>query len=483
MFQKVFLRTTRARRLRSGIIALCAIGAIVLVAVGASPLLALGTVTVRVDPATRAAPVNGTFTVDIVADNVDTEMNPDGLGAYEFDLVYDPSYLEVVTGGAADAGELGATGRTVTELGPNITTTIVTTMTFGAYSHPPLDANGPVSDTVALATVTLQAKRAGWATLDLENALLTDTQANVWPDGGARVLNASGAAVSVFGHADLDKDGKTDLVTYDAVSGDFTARLSGSNYAWFSLSVASNGTPALDDYDGDNATDFAVLVDGFLVARLSGSDQAWFSKQVGSPQAQHVQGDVDGDGKGEPAVIEEVSGQAWLVARLSGSSYAWFAKHIGAAGGTPVTGDFDGDGKHDPAQVVDMSGQAWLVARLSGSNYGWWAKHIGNAGGTPVTGDFDGDGKHDPAQVVDMSGQAWLVARLSGSNYGWWAKHIGDAGTQPVTADLDEDGKWEVPTFDTSTGWYTARLSASNYAWFSKQAGSPNTEPVTYARP
>jgi hypothetical protein len=54
MFQETFLKLTRARRFRSGMIALCAIGAIVLVAVGVSPLRAQGTVTMRVDPATRA---------------------------------------------------------------------------------------------------------------------------------------------------------------------------------------------------------------------------------------------------------------------------------------------------------------------------------------------------------------------------------------------------------------------------------------------
>jgi len=63
----------------------------VLVAVGPLPLFANpGTVTVRVEPATRAVPVNGTFTVNVVADNVGTEMSATGgLGAYEFDLVYE----------------------------------------------------------------------------------------------------------------------------------------------------------------------------------------------------------------------------------------------------------------------------------------------------------------------------------------------------------------------------------------------------------
>ncbi len=67
---------------------------------------------------------------------------------------------------------------------------------FGAYSYPPEEENvaGP-DGTVVLATVTLQAKRAGVTTLNLENALMADTQANAWPDGGARVLNTSGGKV------------------------------------------------------------------------------------------------------------------------------------------------------------------------------------------------------------------------------------------------------------------------------------------------
>jgi hypothetical protein len=90
-------------------IVFCAMAVIVLAAVEPSPLLANpGTVTVRVNAATRAAPVNGTFTVDIVAD-VGTEMDPNGLGAYQFDLAYDSNYLEVIS--VSDVSGLGSTDR------------------------------------------------------------------------------------------------------------------------------------------------------------------------------------------------------------------------------------------------------------------------------------------------------------------------------------------------------------------------------------
>ncbi len=202
MLQKVFLRLTRARRFRSGMIALCAIGAIVLVAVGASPLLAQEPVTMWVDPATQTVPVNGTFTVNIVA-NVGAEMYPNGLGAYGFDLVYDPNDLQVLW--VNDAGELGKTGRTVPVAPPEAPPAPIIynengRTAFGAYSYyaGTPQAAGP-DGTVVLATVTLQAKWAGATTLSLENALLTDTQAaNVWPDAGAgHVLNVEGGTVTV----------------------------------------------------------------------------------------------------------------------------------------------------------------------------------------------------------------------------------------------------------------------------------------------
>ena len=255
MFQKMFLKLTRARRFRSGMIAICAIGVIVFLATGVSPLLALGTVTMRVDPATRAAPVNGTFTVDIVTD-LGTEMDPNGLGAYEFDLVYNPDYLEVVTGGVTDAGELGATGRTVAELGPSVDNENGRT-TFAVYSHPPEDVSGP-GGTMVLATVSLRAMQAGMTTLNLENATLTDTQANAWA-GSQLDVQPGTIRIPLVLSADYDGDGATDITIWRP-----------GNH-WYILTSSSNFTSSIHknwgmstdvlvpaDYDGDGATDIAV---------------------------------------------------------------------------------------------------------------------------------------------------------------------------------------------------------------------------------
>ena len=275
MLQKVFLKLARARRFRSGMIVLCAIGAIVLVAVGASPLLALGTVNMRVDPVTRAVPVNGTFTVDIVAD-VGTAMGEDGLGGYGFDLEYDPNYLEVIS--VSDAGDLGKYGRpvppdsvsccvdnqpTTCPLLELRDTSTAGRVMFGAYSGPEPTATmqgdkcvvevdpkqGPTGE-VKLAQITLKAKRAGVTTLNLGNARLTDTQANAWPDPSEeRDLTVSDGKVwniidafsycvfesgpgTHFDCVDFDGDGKTDPARWYPAKKNIGWRKSGSNYEW-----------------------------------------------------------------------------------------------------------------------------------------------------------------------------------------------------------------------------------------------------------
>jgi hypothetical protein len=397
MFQKMFPRLIRARRLRSGMIVLCAIGAIVLVAVGASPLLALGTVTMRVDPATRAVSVNGTFTVDIVAD-LETEMDPNGLGAYEFDLVYDKDYLEVVTDGVTDAGELGATGRTVAELGPSVDNENGRTM-FAAYSHPPEDVSGP-GDTVVLATATLRAKRAGVTALNLENALMADTQANAWPDEGERELNVSSGMVwniidafsycvfesgpgTHFDCVDFDGDQKADPVTYDPDAMLFRWKKSGSSYAVERMWLKpANSIPLVGDFDGDGKADPATYDPDEMLFRWKKSGSGYTIERMWLKPANAIPlvGDFDGDGKADPATYEP--DEMLFRWKKSGSGYTIERMWLKPANAIQLVGDFDGDGKVDPATYEpDEMLFRW---KKSGSGYTVERMWLKPADGIPV---------------------------------------------------------------------------------------------------
>jgi len=411
MFRKVFLRPAQARGFRSGMIVLCAMGMILLVAGGSSPLLAEpGTVTVRVDPATRAAPVNGTFMVDIVAD-VDTEMDPNGLGAYEFDLVYDTNYLEVSS--VDDAGELDDTGRTVSELGP---VSIAAGQTaFGAYSYyegTPQPA-GP-GGTVVLARVTLQAKRAGVTTLNLENALLTDTQANAWPDAVAgRHLNvANGRLWTIF-------DG------------------------FFEGTYDNAGKRIGTDYDGDQITDMAVWAPGSGKWYIKGSTGQNLFPTWGGQNQIPVPGNYDADGITDVAVWDPATGRWFIKLSGGGGFFPWW----GAPGMFPVLGDYDGDRITDIA-VWDPNTGKWYIKMSGGQRFfPWW----GGPSNIPLPGDYDGDKITDVAVWNPANGRWYIKGSTGQKLYPTW----GGPGLIPVPGDYDGDGTTDIAVWNAANGkWY-----------------------------
>jgi len=472
MFQKAFLKTTWARRFRSGMIALCAIGAIVLAAVGPLPLLANpGTVTVRVNPATRAAPVNGTFTVNIVAD-VGSEMNPNGLGAYQFDLVYDPNYLEVIS--VSDAGGLGSTNRTVAALGPDISNPDGRT-TFAAYSHPPLDVSGPGA-TVVLATVTLKAKRAGVTTLNLENALLTDTQANAWPDGEAgRNLNVANGRVWIIFDGffdgtyddtgkrigtDYDGDQVTDIAVWDPSSGKWYIKGSkGQNL--FPTWGGQNQIPVPGNYDADRIADVGVWdpATGRWFIKLSGG--GGFFPWWGAPGMFPVLGDYDGDRITDIAVWDPNTGK-WYI-KMSGGQrfFPWW----GGPGNIPLPGDYDGDRITDVAVWNPANGKWYIKGSTGQKLYPTW----GGPGLVPVPGDYDGDGTTDIA-VWDPTNGKWYIKGSTGQMlFPIW----GGPGMIPVPGDYDGDKITDVAVWNPANGkWYIKGSKGQN--WTSTWGGATN---------
>jgi hypothetical protein len=489
MFQKVFLKLTEARRFRSRMIALCAIGAIVLVAMGPSPLLANpGTVTMRVDPARRAAPVNGTFTVNIVAD-AGAEMNPNGLGAYEFDLVYNKNYLEVNS--VSDTGELSSTNRTVSALGPNIDNPGGRT-TFGAYSYPPQDVAGP-SNTVVLATVTLTGTHAGVTTLNLENALLTDTQANAWPDGGTRVLTTQGGTIKVnMPMGQYDSDGKTDIGIWRNSDGWWLIMQSSKNYNPSQLIGKKWGYPTSyftampGDYDGDGKIDLGLwnYLGWWLILQSSKNYDYGqvIAKKWGDPtNYQAVPGDYDGDGKLDLGMW---SSTGWWLILLSSKNYD-YGQVLSKQWGTPATsqavpGDYDGDGKTDMGiwrndgwWLVLQSSKNYDPGQLIGKKWGYPTSYF-----TAMPADYDGDGKTDLGLWNSIG---WWLILQSSKNYDYGqviAKKWGDpTNYQAVCADYDGDGKTDLGMW-SNAGWWLILLSSKNYDYgqvLSKQWGTPAT--------
>lgn len=123
------------------------------------------TPTVSLEPSAQVANVGNTLTVHV---NI---ANATDLGAYQFNLAYDPAILQLTN--ATNGSFLGSSGRSVSQLGPIIDNSLGT-LTLGAFSFgDPVGPNG----TGPLADLTFTMVGTGSSDLVLSNLILTTTTA------------------------------------------------------------------------------------------------------------------------------------------------------------------------------------------------------------------------------------------------------------------------------------------------------------------
>ena len=136
---------------------------------------------VRIEPADSVVGPNETFVVQVVIEEADD------LGAFQFNLAYDPSILQVTEAVLGDF--LESTGRSVVPIGPEVNNA-EGRVTFGAISF----GSGPgPSGTGVLATITCIAQGEGSTALGLQAVQVLDTQASAQP------VTAQGGQVVVRG--------------------------------------------------------------------------------------------------------------------------------------------------------------------------------------------------------------------------------------------------------------------------------------------
>lgn len=141
-------------------------------------------VRVRLEPADVAVALHETFALQVMIEEASD------LGAFEFDLTYDPSILRVEE---ATVGEfVGSTGRSAVPVGPEVDNA-GGRVTLGAISYG--SGSGP-SGAGVLATVTFVALGEGSTALELSKVQVLDTAVHAQPAAvaGGRVVVRDAAA-------------------------------------------------------------------------------------------------------------------------------------------------------------------------------------------------------------------------------------------------------------------------------------------------
>ncbi len=157
---------------------------LILIQVGVPEVGALAPDTrLRIEPADLVVGLNETFVIEVMVEEANN------LAAFQFDLAYDPSILQVTE--AALGGFLESTGNSAVGVGPEVNN-VEGKLTFGAISY----GNGPgPSGAGVLATITCVAHGEGNTALDLREVQILDTAA------GAQRVTVEGGRVVVRGTA------------------------------------------------------------------------------------------------------------------------------------------------------------------------------------------------------------------------------------------------------------------------------------------
>ncbi len=283
---------------------------------------------------------------------------------------------------------------------------------------------------------------------------------------------ATGRSPINIASADLNGDGRRDLVMTNAGSNTLTILLgNGDGSFTAAASPATGAYPdylAIGDFNGDGKPDVAVanFLDGNVTILLGNGDgtfAAAASVPTGVDARSIVTADFNGDGKLDLAVGRDNS----LAVLLGNGDGTFVAAASPAVGNGPnysiATGDFNGDGK--PDLVVSNYGGNTLTVLLGNGDGTFTAAASPATSTSPETvavGDFNGDGKADLAVANENSA---VLTILLGNGDGTFtaaaSPSSGASGSAPqsvTVTDLNGDGKVDLVVVNQNTNSITLLL-------------------------
>jgi hypothetical protein len=267
--------------------------------------------------------------------------------------------------------------------------------------------------------------------------------------------------------ADVDHDGKQDVILFQAVSGSQSAcsiiTMFGNGDGTFRPPVktplASCGSIAADDLDGDGNVD--VVLSGYdrLIEIYRGNRDGSFTLRSTKNKAGSILygganlllSDLNGDGKLDliiPAACCK------LTETFRGNGDGTFADSVlqpdfvtGLS--DVVAGDFDGDGRTDILVSTCCGdwptyyGRHSLVTGRGDGNFNAPAV-LSTDGGVAVAGDFNGDLKADYMSMGAPNGFAFVHMGKGDGTFTTGATYITGAISRAFPVDLDGDGTLDI---------------------------------------
>jgi hypothetical protein len=269
------------------------------------------------------------------------------------------------------------------------------------------------------------------------------------------LINPGGPSVLTMRTADVNNDGKADVVLSEKLADNSFAivTLPGNGDGTFRSAVTTSLAAfaqviALAELDGDGKTDLVLTGSNAKLETYHGNGDGSFtivssaaaSLAAGSPL---VLTDLDGDGRLDLLAVMQPNSNSQALATFRGNGNATFAAGIAQPGsaiqqsiGSLAIGDFNGDGRTDVLETANR------LATGKGDGTFNAPIQLTLFTGSAVAGDFNRDGKSDYVTIGVLSATVNLAngdgTFTKGATY-----TIGEASSAG-TADMDGDGNLDV---------------------------------------
>lgn len=255
--------------------------------------------------------------------------------------------------------------------------------------------------------------------------------------------------------ADVNNDGKQDLVSWSAVGTLSLSIGNGDGTFRAATAVANSGGPfsvAAGDVNGDGKVDLVVGYDLSSLQVLVGDGQGGFSQGAltslsgGSGNFTAIKlADVNGDGRSD-IIAQDGTFAAVLQSDSSGTLTQRFGATFANGIGDIATGDFNGDGRVALAITPASGSTGRIYSGFGGFSLAQTSTFASSASATIRAGDINHDGVDDLVQ----SGAGSVSALINNGVGSFTSSNIASGTSLSALVDINSDGILDVATSNGS---------------------------------